>query len=298
MADHELGFQLSHGLKGYTDYDDYGCTGECNVHLAGSCLRDLSEDDRENGDDTDEQRADKGDPGEFFLNIVRRGFARTDAGDGTVVPAECIGHLDGVVLDRTVEIAEEHDQDEVQDAVEPALGIKQIEERSRTLARILDEHLDCGRKGENGAGEDDGHDAGDIDLDGKVRILAAVHLSAYDALCINDRNTSLGVVEPDDEHDHGCHENVGDRNECIVESASLELLMVNHDVLGETGDDTGEKENRDTVADTFFVDLLTQPHEKCGAGGKGENNDQSLKDRGETMEHGSVGIQGDIAIAS
>ena len=203
-----------------------------------------------------------------------------------------------VVLNGTVEIAEEHDQQEVQNSIEPALGIKQIEEGLRTVAGILDEHLDRRRKRENGACEDDGHNAGDVDLDGKVRALAAVHLASNDTFCIDNRDSSLGVVEPNDKYNHACHKDIGNRNKCVIESASLELLMEDHDVVRETGYDTGEKKNGDTVADTLLIDFLTHPHKEGGTGRQGKNNNQRLKDRGKSGKLCAVRINREIAVAS
>ena len=46
----------------------------------------------------------------------------------------------------------------------------------------------------------------------------------------------------------------------------VELL----DAAGQADDDTGEDEQRHTVADAALGDLFTQPHDEGGAGGQGD----------------------------
>ena len=86
VAYHKLGFQLTYRLEGYTYYDDNRSTAKCNVHLAAGCSRNLSEDDRENGDNTDKQRTQESNSGKFSLNVIRSRFAGADARDGAVLP--------------------------------------------------------------------------------------------------------------------------------------------------------------------------------------------------------------------
>ena len=92
-----------------------------------------------------------------------------------------------------------------------------------------------------------------------MRGLTAVHLSADNALCVLDRNPSLGVGHHDDEPYHSDED-----DECQQHEADVCGLISDdrHEVLNstrESGDDTCEQYHGDTVADTLFVDPVAQP---------------------------------------
>ncbi len=60
---------------------------------------------------------------------------------------------------------------------------------------------DGGGNGKDRACEDDGENAGHVDLNGQVGVLSAVHLSADHTLGILNRNSALGAGHKDDEGD-------------------------------------------------------------------------------------------------
>ena len=61
------------------------------------------------------------------------------------------------------------------------------------------------RRGEDGAGEDDRHDAAGVDLERKMGGLAAHHLASDDALGVLHGDAALGALDEDDEGDDGDH---------------------------------------------------------------------------------------------
>ena len=67
------------------------------------------------------------------------------------------------------------------------------------------------RRRQNGAGEDDRHDAAGVDLERKVGGLAAHHLAADDALGVLHGDAALGALDEDDEGDDGDH--AGDQDQ-------------------------------------------------------------------------------------
>ena len=53
--------------------------------------------------------------------------------------------------------------------------------------------------------------------------------------------------------------------------------------MGEPGDDTGEQQHRDAVADAELGDLLAQPHEEGGAGSEGQDDDDGHPHGGQAL---------------
>ena len=96
--------------------------------------------------------AKKGDLVDNPADKIRRGPARTEAGDKAAVFLEVVGNFNGVVLHRRVEVAERDNQDEVDHHIENAL----IAEPAKLFAR---ERRDGTRQGGDGLGKDDGQNA-------------------------------------------------------------------------------------------------------------------------------------------
>ena len=139
--------------------------------------------------------------------------------------------------------------------------------------------------------------------------LAAVHLPADDPLGILHRQAALGVGDIDDEDhqsqhaddDHGdhpggqghlvdiglgvlhglvhrgvaLHHGLGGDGAVLHLVPDADALDAVLDHSGEPGDDTGEQDDGDTVADAELGDLLTQPHQEGGAGGEGQDDDDA-----------------------
>ena len=100
--------------------------------------------------------------------------------------------------------------------------------------------------------------------------LAAVHLSADNSLRILNRDSSLTLLYFDDTNDYN---NAEDHEYDQCDNTHASFLKLYPDFLNsrrQSRDDTCEDDQRDPVSDTVIVDLLTEPHEKCGSCGKYE----------------------------
>ena len=121
--------------------------------------------------------------------------------------------------------------------------------------------------------EYDGHDAGHIDLHGKVGALTAVHLASDDSLRVLDRDPALCVVDENYQHDDRYRSDEHEQRCPPLEGAVCDVADGADDGVGQTGDDTCKQDHGDTVADTMLGDLLAEPHDEGGAGGEGQNYD-------------------------
>ena len=59
-----------------------------------------------------------------------------------------------------------------------------------------------------------------------------------------------------------------------MEPLGADVARTHRDHVGHTGQDAGEQDDGDAVADTELIDLLTHPHDKGRAGNKRDNDDQ------------------------
>jgi hypothetical protein len=138
------------------------------------------------------------------------------------------------------------------------------------------------RRGQDGAGEDDRHHAAGVDLQRQVGRLAAHHLAADDALGVLHRNAALGALDEDDEGNDRDH--AGDQNDhrdgVNAPQACRGLVVEILNAARQADDDTGEDQQRHTVADAALGDLLAQPHDEGGAGGQREHAQRNEAPRG------------------
>ncbi len=107
--------------------------------------------------------------------------------------------------------------------------------------------------------------------------LAAVHLSADNALCILYGNPSFGIREEDDKRHHREHTDHDKEQGKDVKVSVLhgDNQAVNH--CGTSGHDTREQDHGNTVAYALFVDILAQPHNQRGTSRKGPDDDDGCK---------------------
>ena len=133
-------------------------------------------------------------------------------------------------------------------------------------------------------------------------VLTAVHLSADDSLCILDGDPSLSVIHPNDECDHEDKDDADCYGKCIVGATVSPITGVAAVEIGDkggySGDDTCEKDYRDTVADALIVDLLAEPHDKCGTCGEAEDDDEGLEHGCKAGECMTRGISSQIILAA
>ena len=134
------------------------------------------------------------------------------------------------------------------------------------------EACDGRRNGCDGLSEDDGENTAHVDLHWKVGALAAVHLTADHTLCVLYREAALGVVDKNDEHDHG---QCAEEHQCRYPNGGGAICCAVYHIVNigrESGNDACEQNDRNTVTDAELGDLFTQPHDKCGAGGEGQDD--------------------------
>ncbi|MPM16471.1 hypothetical protein SDC9_62852 [bioreactor metagenome] len=295
MPHQHLRFQSLDGLQRDAHNDDDGSAADGEG-------RDADDSSRDNGQERQnhqEDGAEEGNLGEYLVDKFGGGSARTEAGDKPAVFLEIVRNLNGVKLHCRIEVTESHDQQRVDNHIGYRSSVEEAEEIVPAGARHLgrgDKHADGGRQGGNGLGKDDRQNAGHIHLHGDVGGLAAVHLPANHTLCVLHRNAALGVGdEHDEDHDeqHAHKEQrhkrrvelgqlVAGRDLSIGECNTIKIVGYagdhggNH--RGHTGDDAGEQNDGNTVADAEFRDLLTQPHQEGGASREGQNDDDGGPD--------------------
>jgi hypothetical protein len=114
----------------------------------------------------------------------------------------------------------------------------------------------------------------ELTFEGKKRGLATHHLAADDALGVLDGDAALRLFDVDDEGDDGDHaDDQGDEDDWGEGSprAIAKLLIEIFNSLWQSDDDTGEDQKAHAIADAAFGNLLAEPHDEGGAGGKGDD---------------------------
>ena len=117
MTHQHLGFQSLHRFESNTDYDEQGGTADSNGREIGI---DHCKDIGQCRDQTQEERTDQGDPVEALGNKVCGGLAGTNAHDKATVLLQVVCHFNRVEGNDSVEIAEEDDQQEHHQGIQPA----------------------------------------------------------------------------------------------------------------------------------------------------------------------------------
>src|SRR5262249_48455172 len=106
-----------------------------------------------------------------------------------------------------------------------------------------------------------------------------------------DRDLPVRALDVDDDRDGHDH-HPGEDQEIHVRAFGLVLEGgpgLDHG-LRHTGDDAGEDDQRDAVADAALGDLLAEPHDEGGAGGEGDD--------GEEAEAPALDVVGDDALVA
>ena len=128
------------------------------------------------------------------------------------------------------------------------------------------------REEQDGAGEDDGHDARVVDLEREEGALTTHDFIAHHALGVLDRDLALALHDHDNTHRHGDEEdshNDGLRQtEALTRADRTEEQIVGGDGrIWNIGQDTDGDEQRDAITDAALGDLLAEPHQEHGASG-------------------------------
>ena len=121
--------------------------------------------------------------------------------------------------------------------------------------------------------------------------MAAVHLPTYDPLCI--LYGDFAVRHGNGYHEHH-HQDCQHSEDQYVEDANCTCLQVPADdgqPVGQSGNDPGEDDQRNTVPDPFRSDLFPNPHQQQRACGKrdddhGKREEVRIVDcRSQTIRH-------------
>src|SRR5262249_28050587 len=110
--------------------------------------------------------------------------------------------------------------------------------------------------------EDDRDDATRIDAQGQIGVLTPVNAPPDDALGVLHGNWPLRPFDVDDERHDSHHEDQYEDQRQDGEISLPDLLKQAEDGRGKTNDDAGKNDERDSVADPAFGDLLSQPHDE------------------------------------
>ena len=286
MTHRHLSFQLAYCFKDYTYYDEKCGTAEGNYaeESAGYSV----EYKGYASDKTEDESTHEKYLVEYLFDILYCRFAGTDTGDKAALLHEVVGNLYGVKGYGNIEISECDYKNKEEYDVERAVCVKQMlyyvpECLFLECAReVFNDREYCGDEGNDRAREDDGHNAGHVELDREVGVLAAVHLTAYNSLCVlyGDSSFSIGHVSYEDKRTYNDEESENTEypfEPYLYVFLSLEACDERTCDAGDTGNDIGKEYHGDTAADTLFVDLLAEPHDKCGAGCEACNHYDSFE---------------------
>ena len=279
-----MGLNLLQRVEDDTDHNQQGSAaeevGKLLVHT-----KHCADDGGQDSDDSEKEGTREGDLRHDVINILSGLFAGFHTGDETAVLLQLFGNLRRVDGDSRIEIGEEDDHDEEHDVVSPTIV---VDEAIPETAGGDFGHVDESKGQEHdGLREDDRHNAGRIDLQGKEVAGTAVLLVADDSLGVLDRDATRTLNEQDgeadDKHQHNQLDDEDDGTAVHFGDAgnSLEIESVR-----ETGDDTDHDDHGDTVADTLVGDFLTEPHQDQGGA-----DQQDVGAYGECRNTKHLGIQ-------
>src|SRR5690606_32490669 len=199
--------------------------------------------------------------------------AGTDAGDESAGFLEIFGDILGVVHDGRIEIGEEHDENGEYDRVNPMAGQEGVAE-ILGQGHVREKGGQLGRNEHDGRGENDGHDAGGIDLERQKAGLPAHDFTADHALRALQRNAAGPQVDVNDEGGDGQdHEQDYGFHRDAALSGKNHFRFAEHGA-GHLRHDADEDDQGDAIADAAGRDLLAQPHDEHGDRGQSEDGQQ------------------------
>ena len=180
---------------------------------------------------------------------------------------EIVSDLNRLELRRHPEVAEEENHDAIENVMQPA----DCEEVCDLLGSpaLRESHVDDrGREEQDGLGENDRHDPRVVDLERHVLRLSAVYLASDDAFCVLDADFALGLGHGDDRRDDENQEQTQqdqhDRAHAGLgaRGARNEGAPRLNQTSWELREDTDGDDERDTISDSAFGDLIAQPHQE------------------------------------
>ena len=128
-----------------------------------------------------------------------------------------------------------------------------------------------GRDRHHAGGEDHRDHAGHVDPQRQVGLAALGHPAADHPFGVLDRDPPLALL---DEHHRGDDADGDERHDHPEHLIGVGPPRV--DAVGDPGDDAGEDQQRDPVADPALGDQLADPHQQHGAGGQRDHDQEDL----------------------
>ena len=113
MTHHHLRFQIADGIQRDTNHNENRGAAQRNIDSA-----EVSDQNRKDRDDTQEQSAHQGNARENLGNEIRSRFSGTDSRNRTAVFPQIVRHLNRVKLDGSIEVSKPDDQNEINDRIE------------------------------------------------------------------------------------------------------------------------------------------------------------------------------------
>ena len=201
MTHKHLRFNLLNRFERNAHNDKKRCTADCKV----ADIHKLVHKYRQHRNYGKEYRARKRDFRQNSRNVIRGRSARTNTGNKSAVLLQIVRNLNRIELNCGIEIREEDYEQEVQYSVYHTRGREIFEDSTPEsgVARVnSEERRDSSGERNNRHRKDNRNNARRRNLNRDMRALSAIHLSAHNALCVLNRNTSFGVGHPNNEADY------------------------------------------------------------------------------------------------
>ena len=234
---------------------------------------------QEFGQDTNEDEvggADGRQAGQDIVDIGGGVGARTDARNEAAVFAQVVRRFGRIEHDRRVEEREEHNQQRIRDDVGPGARRevrRQPAQNAGGCVRIgrcagAEEAHSGHREHQQGRGEDRRDHAGGVDLERQEAALALGKALCLLAFRIVDDQPALRALDEHDEDDQRDNHEGDGQHEADIHRRGARLCHKVVDGAGQFGDDPGEDDQRDAVANAAGGDLLAHPHQHHRAAGQ------------------------------
>lgn len=270
----QLAFHLGHGIEGNADHDEDGRAAE---RLDKLVVREVEQDGGHDRDERNEQPAGQRDATQYVADVGDRSRTRTDTRDEAALLAQIVRRLLRIEHHGGVEVREEHDEQQRENPVEPPRGQRIGGRRKPT---DVEQRRQLSREVDQATGEDDGDDAGRIDLERDIRRLPAEHLAPLNALGIVHRDATLCALDEDDERNAHDHHGYDERRDGQAHACGISQVHRRENSRGNARHDAHEDDERHAVADTPLRDKLAHPHDERRARHEREHHDDARKPAG------------------
>ena len=256
---------LGHEIHGHHHHDQQRRAAEVERHVPFD-----DQEFRQQAHERDINRAAEREPRHHAVDIRRRLVAGADARDEGAGFLQVFRGLLRVEHQRGIEKAEKDDRRGVQADVD-RLARRQ---RGRDIAQPAHtfgfaEPAHHRRRQQDDRRREDRRDhARHVNFERQVTGLAGHHLATDLALGIVHRDAPLAALDEHHEPGHAHHGDEQEQREQRLERAAADEIERLGDRARQPGDDAGENDDRDTVADTALGNLLAEPHQKHGTGHK------------------------------